>query len=221
MGGPAYDPDARGLVYRHTLINGATGEPRETITRTYTILDPLTGQPLQTQRGDIATKQIYEDDATTPGNIIETKVIYDPHDLRPDAETAYNYASDGHLTQTRVLFDEGNALVTGYDAAGRVDTLTAVAASGVTMSETFYDDANRGARHVMVFLHTLRVHCGRASLGVTARGGRETGGGAFIPPPFAAGAMNGRKQGAAAPPSPPHHAPHAADTATRATWGDR
>lgn len=64
----------------------------------------------------------------------------------------------------------------------------------------------------MVFLHTLPVHCGCASLGVTARGGREPGDGAFIPSPLAAGAMDGRKQGRAALPSP---------TSSRVTSGGR
>lgn len=116
----------------YTRINGATGE----VLLQERYVESPSGDRLDSVYG-------YENNPATFGNWLKWLTVYDAHHLRPDSETTYNYASDGHLTQTRVLFDEGNALVTGYDAAGRVDTLTAVAASGVTMSETFYDDANR------------------------------------------------------------------------------
>ena len=84
--GDLYNIDVNGLERTYARYDGDTSD--STFLMKSATFD---------QQGNVVRRTEQEDDGTRRVEEL------DPHDLRPDAETAYNYASDGHLTQTRVL----------------------------------------------------------------------------------------------------------------------
>ncbi len=105
-GAQVFDPEFGVLTVTNTRINGATGDVQWTEARAHTIIDPLTGQQLFNPYGELVKWETYEDNSATPGNPLQTRLLYDPLDQRADVQTREDYGPDGLLVGISKLYDD-------------------------------------------------------------------------------------------------------------------
>jgi hypothetical protein len=146
------------LIRHSTVTDPITGQPLEVFMRTNgttgetetlgVYRSTINGSGVNSTRGTIDGRTLdsldtYENNPNTVSNLLLSRTTYDPLNLSPEAFHRTNYDSLGRVVSYTSAGDDGTAIRTDYDVAGRPDLALAYDAAGILRVRTAYDDMSR------------------------------------------------------------------------------